>query len=209
MAKSDELQHLDSLLGPELEIKGGILDRLNYQHVRRLGVTLRNIPRPGKDWDLPPATLQGWVASYDATIDVIRLAQESRLLPLLKQNADQIRDSLSLAMIPTLDLKIADRKILEKLIKAAKSEDHLQTFDVERFLSDAPKREEIASVIIVQLDTSIRYVDRPRVDEEKGKTRLEICALLGQVAMGGRARGSEHSPGRCGRDHYLVSRHHR
>jgi hypothetical protein len=113
MAKTDTLQHLDFLLRPELERKGGILDRLNYRHVRCLGITLRNIPRPGKDWDLPPSNLQGWVASYDATIDVISLAGESGLLPLLKNNAEQIRDSLSLGTIPALDLEIVDRKMLE------------------------------------------------------------------------------------------------
>jgi hypothetical protein len=106
-------------------------------------------------------------------------------LPLLKKNAEEIRDCLSLATIPALDLEIIDREMLEELIETAKSEDRLRTLDFERFLSDAPKRDEIAEVIVVQLDESVPWPARPRVDEKTGLKRLRIGAILGQVAIGG------------------------
>jgi hypothetical protein len=52
-------------------------------------------------------------------------------------------------------------------------------------LCDAPKREEIARAIVVELDVSVTYQARPRVDEETGRKRLKIGAILGRVAIGG------------------------
>jgi hypothetical protein len=50
----EKVLHLAEFSLGELQSKGGILDNLDYRRVRRLGVTLRNIPRPRPgDWDLP------------------------------------------------------------------------------------------------------------------------------------------------------------
>ena len=73
----NDLERLDFTLGPNLQAKNGILDRLDYGRLRRLGVQLRDIPLPSEDWDIPPSSLQGWVESYDATIESVRVASTS------------------------------------------------------------------------------------------------------------------------------------
>jgi hypothetical protein len=60
-ARMNDLERLNFEVGPLLEAAGGVLDKFDYNRLRRLGVTLRNIPqvREGQDWDFPPASLQG------------------------------------------------------------------------------------------------------------------------------------------------------
>lgn len=47
-------EHLNMQLGPALQALDGILDRIDYNEVRRLGTQLRNIPYVSDDWDFPP-----------------------------------------------------------------------------------------------------------------------------------------------------------
>ena len=82
-------------VGAELQAAGGILDRIDYKRVRRLGVQLRNIPKLGNDWDLPPSSLQGWIASFEASVDAVRVASEAGLLRLLQSSSRRSRSSRS------------------------------------------------------------------------------------------------------------------
>lgn len=181
----NDIEHLDFQFGPPLHAKGGILDRLDYSRLRRLGVQLRDIPSPQEDWDFPPSSLQGWVESYSATIEAIQIAQQSGLLPLMKTSSDEIRGLLSLEMIPALDAQIVGKEKIEELIKDAKESDRFKDFDYERFSSQAPSKEEIARVVVVQLDVSLSWNERPKVDKGTGLKRLQIGALIGKAAIGG------------------------
>jgi hypothetical protein len=80
----ESLERLDMKLGAELQARGGVLDRLDYGRLRRLGIQLRNIPKPSGDWDLPPSSLQGWIASFEASKQAFEIASESGLMRLLQ-----------------------------------------------------------------------------------------------------------------------------
>ena len=69
----NDLDRLNFEISAPLEAAGGVLDKFDYNRLRRLGVLLRNIPfvREGQNWDLPPASLQGWIKSYAATVETI------------------------------------------------------------------------------------------------------------------------------------------
>jgi hypothetical protein len=178
-------ERLDFLLGPRLQSLGGILDQLDYRRLRRLGVQLRDIPAPDEDWDFPCASLQGWTESYAATVETIRITQESGLLSIMKDTSEEIRELLSTAMIPALDAQIVEPKNIDELIAYAKERDRFKDFDFERFSGSAPSREEIARVIVVPLNVSVTWGERPKVDKSVGAKRLQIGALIGKAAVGG------------------------
>ncbi len=181
----NDLERLDFHVGPHLQAAGGILDRLDYGRLRRLGVVLRNIPRPGEDWDIPPSSLRGWVASYGATIDTVAMAQRSGVLPLLKEVSDEIRAVASVEALPALDEQLVERKTLDELVEYAKAEDRFKRFDFERFSSSAPSREELARALVVEINVSTSWQDRPKVDKGTGLRRLQLGALIGKAATGG------------------------
>jgi hypothetical protein len=173
------------LVGSELEAAGGVLDRLDYGRVRRLGVQLRNIPKPSADWDLPPSSLQGWVASFRASTDSLEVASESGLLRLLQAHADEIRAVLSREMLPAIDRDIADAKTIDDLIAVAKDHDRLKGLDLQRWQGRLPSEAELARALVVQLGVTVTWPERPKVDEATGLRRLKLGALIGQVALGG------------------------
>lgn len=181
----NQIELLDSHVGPELQVFGGILDRLDYTRLRRLGVQLRDIPKPREEWDLPPSSLQGWIQSYAATIETVHHAQSVGLLPLIKKNSEQIRDILSFETVPSLDADLVGEEVLAALIEDAKKENRFKELDIELFLSKTPTREELAQALRVQLDVTIRFDERPKVEERVGLKRLQIGALIGKVATGG------------------------
>ena len=181
----NNLERLDFHVGPQMQALGGILDRLDYGRLRRLGVVLRNIPRPGEDWDLPPSSLQGWVASYGATIESVRIAQRSGLLTLLKDSSDEIREHASVEALPAIDVQIVDRKTLAELVEYAKVDDRFKTFDFDRFSSSAPSEEDLARALVVEINASTSYQERPKVDKGTGLRRLQVGALIGKAATGG------------------------
>lgn len=178
-------ERLDFLLGPRLQSLGGILDQLDYRRLRRIGVQLRDIPAPGEDWDFPVASLQGWIESYAAAVETIRITQESGLLSIMKDTSEEIRELLSTAIIPALDAQIVEPKNIDELIAYAKEHDRFKDFDFERFSGSAPSREEIARVIVVPLNVSVTWGERPKVDKSVGAKRLQIGALIGKAAVGG------------------------
>ena len=182
----NDLDHLDFRLGPELQAQGGILDRLDYRRIRRLGVHLRDIPspHPHDDWDIDPSSLEGWIMSYASTVETVQIAHVSGLLPLMKENSEEIRKLLSLETIPALDAQIVEQKELEELIAHAKEQDRFKDFDFEQFSSKAPTGEEIARVIVVQQGV-YGWDDRPKVDKSVGLKRLQVGALIGKAAIGG------------------------
>lgn len=181
----NDLERLDFHIGGQLHAYDGVLDHLDYGRLRRLGVQLRNIPAPRDDWDIPPSSLQGWVDSYAAAIESVHITQSSGLLPLLKDSSDEIRKVLSLETLPALDAQIVEKKNLEELIEHAKAEDRFKDFDFERFSSFAPSNEEVARAIVVQINISTPYQERPKVDRSTGLKRLQVGALIGKAATGG------------------------
>lgn len=150
-----------------------------------VGVVLRNIPRPGEDWDLPPSSLQGWVASYGPTIDSVGIAQPSGLLELLKDSSDEIRALASVEALPVIDAQIVERKTLEELVEYAKADDRFKAFEFERFSSPAPSQEELARALVLQINASTSYQERPKVDRGTGLRRLQVGVLIGKAATGG------------------------
>lgn len=194
----NQIEHLDFHVGPELQALGGILDRLDYGRLRRLGVQLRDIPKPGQDWDYPPSSLQGWIQSYAATIETVQLAQSVGLLPLIKEASEEIQGILSLETVPFLDALVAEKETLAVLIKDAKKENRLKDFDFERFSAMTPTREDLANALRVQIDVTVRWDERPKVEEHVGLKRLQIGALIGKVATGGALAASNISLGVLG-----------
>lgn len=182
-----DAEHLSSKIGAELNAAGGVLDKLDYNRLRHLGVTLRNIPRVRKDhdWDLPPAVLQGWIKSYSATLDTIRMAEEAGLTSVLQENSAEIRALLSPEVIPLLDRYVISKedfeKELEELISLAKASDAVRLSLPHYVTSD----EELAHILVVDLYSSVQFRDRPIVDKKVGMKRLQIGALIGKVAVGG------------------------
>jgi len=172
-------------VGAELQAAGGILDRIDYKRVRRLGVQLRNIPKLGNDWDLPPSSLQGWIASFEASVDAVRVASEAGLLRLLQSSADEIHASLSREIIPAMDDAIADPKTLDELLKAAKDDDRVKHVDLEQWQARLPSDADLARIMVVQLGVSVTWNERPKVDTPTGMKRLKLGALIGQMALGG------------------------
>ena len=172
-------------VGAELQAAGGILDRIDYKRVRRLGVQLRNIPKLGNDWDLPPSSLQGWIASFEASVDAVRVASEAGLLRLLQSSADEIHASLSREIIPAMDDAIADPKTLDELLKAAKDDDRVKHVDLEQWQARLPSDADLARIMVVQLGVSVTWNERPKVDTPTGMKRLKLSALIGQMALGG------------------------
>jgi hypothetical protein len=183
----DDPQRLDFELGPPLEAAGGILDKLDYSRLRRLGMLLRNIPHihEDQDWDFPPASLQGWIASYSATVEAVQMATRSGMIPIIGPKSDKIRALLLPAIIPSLDAYIVPREGSEEMIALAKEYRGFENFDFEKFSSNAGSREEIARAVVVMLDESVPYRDCPKVDEKVGFKRLQIGALIGKAATGG------------------------
>jgi len=181
----NDLERLDLHVGPQLQASGGILDRLDYGRLRRLGVQLRNIPSPGDDWDIPPSSLQGWVASYVATIESVQIAHTSGLLTLLKESSAEIRALLSVETLPVIDAQIVETKKLHELVEHAKAEDRVRTVGFEQFASFAPSQEHLAHALVVQINVLTSYQDRPKVDKSVGLRRLQVGALIGKAATGG------------------------
>jgi hypothetical protein len=180
-----EIERLDFQVGSQLQAYGGILDNLDYARLRRLGVLLRLIPKPGESWDIPPSSLVGWIESYGATIECIQIAQRSGVLPLLRDCSDEIRRLLSFETIPALDAHLIGEKEVEELIAHAQQEDHFKEFDFERFMSSAPTNEDIARVIVVNLNYPGPYQAEPKVEKHVGLRRLQVGALIGKAATGG------------------------
>jgi len=180
----DAAERLHFLLGPKLEAKGATLDRLDYGRLRALGVQLRDIPNPREDWDLPPSSLQGWVASYEASKNAISVAAEHGLMDILKENSDEIQTALSLDLLPQIDTAIADPETLGKLIAQARVSPKIKNFDAESFSKMAPSEREVAEHIRVELHVSIPWAERPKVDKGTGSRRLKIGALIGKAALG-------------------------
>lgn len=183
----NDLEHLNFEIGPPLEATGGILDKLNYGRLRRLGVILRNIPhaREDGDWDVPPATLQGWIKSYAATVETVQIAEESGLLSVIKSKSREIRALLSPKMIPLFDTYIVPKERIEEMVAHAKEYNKFDDYGFDAFSRNAVSGEDIARVIIVTLDTSVRWDKRPKVDKSVGLKRLQIGALIGKAATGG------------------------
>lgn len=181
----NDLEHLDFRVGSQLQAYDGILDHLDYRRLRRLGVQLRNIPSPSDDWDIPPSSLQGWVESYAATIESVQISVESGLFTLLKETSDDIRKILSVETLPALDAQIVGQKKLEELIEQAKARDWFKDADFEKFISSSPSKEDVARVLVVQLNVSTPYQERPKIDKDTGLKRLQVGALIGKAATGG------------------------
>jgi len=178
---------LDFEIGPELEAPGSVLDKLDYNRLRRLGTTLRNIPnvREDTDWDFPPSSLQGWVASYDAAVQVVQIAAQSGIMSVLQAKSEEIKAILSPEIIPSLDAHILRRERIEDMIADAKALKVIRDFDLEKFYSIAVSREAIARAIVVSLDETVAYDLRPKVDANVGMKRLQVGALIGKAAAGG------------------------
>lgn len=181
----NDLERLDFRVGPELQAFDGILDHVDYRRLRRLGVQLRNIPSPSDDWDIPPSSLQGWIESYAATIESVQISGESGLFTLLKETSDDIRNVLSIQSLPALDAEIVGQKKLEELIDNAKAKDWYKDADFEKFISSAPSKEDLARILVVQLNVSTSWQERPKVDKSTGLKRLQVGALIGKAATGG------------------------
>jgi len=179
------LDQLNMTIGAELEAAGGILDCLDYNRLRRLGVQLRNIPKPSDDLDLPPASLQGWIASYEASIESLRIVSESGLLRLLQSHSDDIRAALSLEIIPAIDQEIVDLETIDELITMAKDQNRLKHLDFEKLQESLPSNAKLAQNLVVPLGLCIRYDERWKVDESTGLKRLKLGTLIGKVALGG------------------------
>lgn len=179
------LEHLEMAVGAELQAQGGILDRLDYRRIRQLGVRLRNIPAPSDDWDLPSSSLQGWVGSYDASLEIVRIMAEAGLERLLRSHSSEIREALSVEILPCIDAAIAGRPALDMLVKRAKDEDLVRRVDFTNRAAEAPSREALAEYLVVQLDVGVTWPERPKVDERVGMRRLKLGALIGQMALGG------------------------
>ena len=178
------LERLEMHVRSELEDLGGILDRIDYRRVRRLGSRLRNIPSPSGDWDVPPASLQGWIASYRASLDCLDIAAESGLQRLLQSQADEILSVLSRDILPAIEETVVDIKTLDELIMSAKDHDRIKGLSFESLQSRLPSDAALARALVVQLDGSMRWDDRPRVDETTGVRRLKLGSAIGQVALG-------------------------
>jgi len=181
----NELERLDFHVGSRLQAYDGILDHLDYQRLRRLGVQLRDIPRPRDDWDVPPSSLQGWVESYAATVESVQISESSGVLALLAGASDEIRQVLSIETLPALDAQIVDPKELEELIDRAKAKDRFKHLDFEKFISSAPSKEEVARALVVQINVSTPWAERPKVDKPAGLKRLQVGTLIGKAATGG------------------------
>jgi hypothetical protein len=181
----NDLERLDFHVGARLQAYDGILDHLDYRRLRRLGVQLRNIPSLRDDWDIPPSSLQGWVESYAATIESVQLSKSSGLLAVLAEASDEIRQVLSIETLPALDSQIVDPKKLEELIDRAKANDRFADFDFEHFMASAPSKEEVAQALVVQINVSTTWSERPKVDQHTGLRRLQVGALIGKAATGG------------------------
>lgn len=180
-----DLERLDFHVGPRLQAYDGILDHLDYRRLRRLGAQLRDIPGPRDDWDIPPSSLQGWVESYAATIESVQLSESSGLLRVLAEASDEIRQVLSIEALPALDAQIIDPKELEELIERAKAKDRFKDFDFEHFMASAPSKVEVARALVVQINVSTSWSERPKVDQPTGLRRLQVGALIGKAATGG------------------------
>ena len=146
---------------------------------------LRNIPSPRDDWDIPPSSLQGWVESYAATIESVQISEASGLLTLLTDASDEIRQLLALEALPALDAQVVDQKHLEELIDRAKEKDWFKDFDFERFMASTPTKEEVARALVVQINVSTSWPERPKVEKPAGLKRLQVGALIGKAATGG------------------------
>jgi hypothetical protein len=181
----NDLERVDFHVGPRLQAYDGILDHVDYRRLRRLGVQLRDIPSPRDDWDIPPSSLQGWVESYAATIESVQISESSGLLALLAETSDEIRQVLSIEALPALDAQIVEPKELEELIERAKAKDRFKDFDFEHFMSSAPSKEEVARALVVQINVSTSWRERPKVDKPAGFKRLQVGALIGKAATGG------------------------
>jgi hypothetical protein len=190
--------HLDMRLGSELQALGGILDKIDYNEIRGLGNQLRNIPHVSDDWDLPPASLADWVTSYRASKRVVVVAWESGLLKLLQEHDEEIREALSPEIIPQADAELAGKDTLYEMIESAKKSDLVKSFDPERFQADAPSQDELARALVVQIDLHLSWQERPKVNEETGKSRLKIGAIVGQGVLGGALAGVNLSLGVLG-----------
>lgn len=181
----NELEHLEMRLVPELEVFNGILDRIDYGKVRRLGVQLREIPTPSNGWDIPPASLQGWVASFEASKEIISLSVESGIMQLLQENNNEIRNALSPRIIPAIDTEIVESKSIDEMITSVKEHDRVKEFTPEKFQALANSSDELARVLVVDLHDSVVWGARPRVSEATGLKRLRIGAMIGQATVGG------------------------
>ena len=124
-----DLERLDFHVSSRLQAHGGILDRLDYGRLSRLGVQLRDIPSPRDNWDIPPSSLQGWVESYAATVESVQLSESIGLLTVLAEASDEIRQVLSIETLLALDAQIVEPKELKELIDRAKAKDRFKHFD--------------------------------------------------------------------------------
>ena len=163
-------------LGSELQALGGILDKIDYNEIRGLGNQLRNIPHVSDDWDLPPANL----------------------LELLQEHDEEIREALSPEIIPEADAELVGKDTIYEMIESARKSDRVKSFDPERFQADTPSEDELARALVVQIDLHLSWQERPKVNEETGKSRLKIGAIVGQGVLGGALAGVNLSLGVLG-----------
>ncbi len=196
--------HLDMRLGSELQALGGILDKIDYNEIRRLGNQLRNVPHVSDDWDLPPASLADWVTSYRASMRVVVVARESGLLKLLQEHDEEIREVLSPECIPATDAELAGKDAIYEMIDFAKKSGRMKSFDPERFQADAPSEDDLARALVVRVDLNLSWQERPKVDEGTGKSRLKIGAIVVQGVLGGALAGVNLSLGVLG--NYIPAR---
>ncbi len=180
----ERLQELEHGLAPDLEARGGVLDRVDYARLRKLASTLRNIPRPGTDGDLPPVVVAGWVASYEASQEVIQVVVESGMLRVLKAHSRGISANLSVDTLPQVDRLLLTPAELSTLIALAKTNDLVGTIDLVRVQAGLPDSGRLAAILCVDLGDPGRYDERPKVNEETKIRRLRLGAILGQVATG-------------------------
>jgi len=185
----DYKEFLDFRLGAELQALGGILDRIDYNEVRRLGNRLRDIPGVPDDWDVAPSTLEGWVTSYGASKRVVGITRESGLLELLKENDEEIRRALSPEIMPLADAAFVGKDTAYEMIESAKKSDRVKSFDFEQFQRSAPSEDDLARALVVQVDLHLSWDERPKVEEGTGKRRLRIGAILAQGVLGGALAG--------------------
>ena len=179
------IERLDFHVGSQLQAYGGILDNLDYARLRRLGVLLRNIPKPTDNWQIPPSSLLGWIESYKATLECITISKNSGILQLLIDSSEDIRQLLSFETVPALDAQLIGEKELSDLIAQAKSEDKFVNFSFEHFMSVAPTEEDIARFIVVQVNYPTPYQAEPKMEKSIGLKRLQVGALIGKAATGG------------------------
>jgi len=190
--RMNDLERLHLEIAHLLEGPGGILDKLNYNRLRRLGQILHlkwnYTGLSSKDfpaWDFPPVDLQGWIKSYAATIETVQIAEESGLLSVIKPKSREIRELLSPEMIPLLDTYIVPKERIEEMIAHAKGYNKFDDFGFDAFTRNAVSEKDIARVVVVNLDTPGNFPDRPKVDKTVGDKRLQIGALIGKAATGG------------------------